>query len=449
MLNLINKISQIICLFSGLLFLNSCSEGEDTLDGQRFGLDVSLEMSELLSSGVELDKLDDKNKSKPIYLPKSKNYDSWTHRNGNSQHRIVHPSFSDDPKLVWKVGIGKGNSSKFRLTSDPVVSNNKIFVMNSGSVVFKISNMGLIEWKVNLTPPFDAESDTSAGGVAYGAGKLFATTGFGELFAISPDDGAILWKQRFKAPINSAPTIIDNQVFVITANGQAFAIDVDTGRIRWQQQSTLASATLLGGSSITSYGRLALLPFDSGELTAVLKDSGVRIWSASVSTTRKGSARSNINSVTSDPIVFKDIIYTANQGGRLIALDGSTGVRKWTDKDGSYSPIWVVDNSVFVVTDIADLKRLDRVTGDLIWSINLPKYPNKKKRDKSFAHFGPVLAGGKLWVASSDGFLRGFSPISGKILNQIPLSNGAASHPAIVNGVLYILNQRGQLLAFE
>ena len=73
----------------------------------------------------------------------------------------------------------------------------------------------------------------------------------------------------------------------------------------------------------------------------------------------------------------------------------------------------------------------------------------KKKRNKSYAHYGPVLAGGKLWVASSDGFLRGFSPISGKILNQIPLSNGAASHPAIVNGVLYILNQRGQLLAFE
>ena len=58
MLNLINKISQIICLLSVLLLLNSCSEGEDILDGQRFGLDVSLETSELLSSGVVLDKPD-------------------------------------------------------------------------------------------------------------------------------------------------------------------------------------------------------------------------------------------------------------------------------------------------------------------------------------------------------------------------------------------------------
>ena len=449
MMNLISKILQIICLFCGLWLLNSCSESEDILSGQRFGLDVSLETSELISSGIEVIKPDDRNKSKPILLPKPKNHDSWTHRNGNSRHRIIHPSFSDDPKLIWKIGIGKGNSSKFRLTSDPVVVKNNIFVMNSGSVVFKISSKGLVEWKVSLTPPFDAESDTSAGGVAYGADKLFATTGFGELFAISPENGAILWKQRFKAPINAAPTIIDSQVFVMTANGQAFSIDVDTGRIQWQQQSTLASAMLLGGSSVTNYGRLVLLPFDSGELTAVLKDSGVRIWSASVSMTRKGSARSNINSVTSDPVVFNDIIYTANQGGRLIALDGKTGVRKWTDIDGSYSPIWAVDNSVFIVTDLADLKRLDKATGDLIWSVKLPQFVNNKKRDKSFAHFGPVLAGEKLWVASSDGFLRGFSPISGKILNKTSLPNGAASHPAIVNGVFYILNQRGQLLAFE
>jgi outer membrane protein assembly factor BamB len=206
---------------------------------------------------------------------------------------------------------------------------------------------------------------------------------------------------------------------------------------------------LLGGSSVADYRRLALLPFDSGELTAVLKSSGIRIWSASVSTTRKGSARSNINSVTSDPVVFNDVIYTANQGGRLVALNANDGIRKWTDKDGSYSPIWVVDNSVFIVTDIAQLKRLDINSGELIWSVDLPKYPNKKKRNKSYAHYGPLLAGGKLWVASSDGFLRAFEPVSGNIFNKIKLPHGAASHASVVNGVYYILNQQGQLLAFK
>ena len=449
MLNLKYKIFWIIYLFIGLVFLTNCSEKEDVLTGQRFSLDVSLEDSKLILAGEDTNTAKMTNKVMPISLPSARNYDSWTHRNGNSQHRVEHPDFSNNPSLVWKLDIGKGNSSKFRLTSDPIVFDDKIYVMDSGSNVSRISTKGLLEWKVNLIPQFDAESDTSAGGIAFGAKKVFVSTGFGELFALSPNNGEVIWKHRFKAPINSAPTIIDENVFVITTNGQAFALNVATGRIKWQQQSTLAGAMLLGGSSVADYGRLALLPFDSGELTAVLKNSGIRILSASVSTTRKGSARSNINSVTSDPVVFNDVIYTANQGGRLVALNANDGVRKWTDKDGSYSPIWVVDNSVFIVTDIAQLKRLDKNSGELIWSVDLPKYQNKKKRNKSYAHYGPLLAGGKLWVASSDGFLRAFDPVSGNIFNKIKLPHGAASHASVVNGVYYILNQQGQLLAFK
>ena len=206
---------------------------------------------------------------------------------------------------------------------------------------------------------------------------------------------------------------------------------------------------LLGGSSVTIDGKLALIPFESGELTTVLKDSGVRIWSASVASTRKGSARSNINSVTSDPVVFDGIVYTANQGGRLVALKAETGARVWTAKDGSYSPVWVVDDSLFIVTDLAELKRLNKDTGDQIWSINLPQYLNKKKRNKSYAHFGPILAGAKIWVASSDGFLRSFDATSGQLLNKIRIPSGAASHPAIVDGSLYVLSQSGQLLAYK
>ena len=431
--------------------ISQCSETEDTVSGARFGLDIPLETSELISAGksIEVTETNNSNQILPISLPKQKNYLEWTHRNGNAEHKITHPYLSESLELLWKVNVGKGNGTKRRITSDPIVVDEEIFILNSFSTVVKLSKDGLIKWKTKLTPQFDRESETSAGGIAFGANKLFATTGFGELFAISSSSGEILWKQRFKAPINSAPTIFQNQVFVVTTNGQAFSLDGDSGRIQWQQQSTLPSAMLLGGSSVTIDGKLALIPFESGELTTVLKDSGVRIWSASVASTRKGSARSNINSVTSDPVVFDGIVYTANQGGRLVALKAETGARVWTAKDGSYSPVWVVDDSLFIVTDLAKLKRLNKDTGDQIWSINLPQYLNKKKRNKSYAHFGPILAGAKIWVASSDGFLRSFDATSGQLLNKIRIPSGAASHPAIVDGSLYVLSQSGQLLAYK
>ena len=153
--------------------------------------------------------------------------------------------------------------------------------------------------------------------------------------------------------------------------------------------------------------------------------------------------------MTSDPVVFKGIVYTANQGGRLVALKAEYGARAWTAKDGSYSPVWVVDKSLFIVTDLAKLKRMNKDTGKQIWSVSLPQYPNKKKRNKSYAHFGPIIAGAKLWVASSDGFLRSFDVTSGQLLDKIRIPSGAASHPAIVDGSLYVLSQSGHLLAYR
>ena len=110
--------------------------------------------------------------------------------------------------------------------------------------------------------------------------------------------------------INSAPTIIDEHVFVITANGQAFALDEATGRIKWQQQSTLAGAMLLGGSSVADYGRLALLPFDSGELTAVLKNSGLANLNIA------GMAKVNLNNAGGKE--------QAAIGQLIAAMDGKT-----------------------------------------------------------------------------------------------------------------------------
>ena len=112
MLNLNNKIINCICLIASCFVISHCSDGEDTLSGVRFGLDVPLETSELINSG-EMSEITESNISDqilPILLPEQKNYLEWTHRNGNAEHKIIHPYISESPELVWKVKIGKGLS---------------------------------------------------------------------------------------------------------------------------------------------------------------------------------------------------------------------------------------------------------------------------------------------------------------------------------------------------
>jgi len=106
---------------------------------------------------------------------------------------------------------------------------------------------------------------------------------------------------------------------------------------------------------------------------------------------------------------------------------------------------------VFLVSDRNELLRLDRATGERIWGVELPYYTARKlrKRDEIYAHFGPVLAGGRLLVASSDGQIRSYDPASGALVGTTALKGGAASAPAIVNGTLYVMTGKGQLAAFR
>jgi outer membrane protein assembly factor BamB len=106
-----------------------------------------------------------------------------------------------------------------------------------------------------------------------------------------------------------------------------------------------------------------------------------------------------------------------------------------------------------MVNDLNELVRLDRDTGESIWRTTLPDFVETgsflRKGRTVYAHFGPIMAGNRLVVASSDGQLRSFDPTSGALLGSVALPGGAASAPAIANGVLYVVNKNGQLLAFR
>jgi outer membrane protein assembly factor BamB len=74
---------------------------------------------------------------------------------------------------------------------------------------------------------------------------------------------------------------------------------------------------------------------------------------------------------------------------------------------------------------------------------------NPKRRSEIVAHHGPVLAGGRLHVASNDGFLRSYDPRSGALLSSVEIPGGATSDPVVAGGVLYVVSTKGQLHAFR
>ncbi len=431
-----------------LALLAGCTKREEIFEGQRF--DVRTPLTETLpDSDGQYVLRETVNREAAIRLRKATNVSNWSHRNGNAAHKVSHLAFSASPSPLWSVSIGQGNDRKHRITSDPIVIGDRIFTLDSQSAVQAHATTGVALWSRDLTPLSDKTEDASGGGLSYGDGLLFATTGFGELTALDPETGATVWQQKLDAPLSAPPTIGNGLVFLVSRDNKAWALDTKNGRIKWQQQSSDSGAVLIGGGAPAVSGKFVFLPFGSGEMMAVLTRNGLRVWSAAVSGSRRGQARSNIGDISGDPVVSQGRIYAANQAGRLIAVERRTGERLWTATEGSYSPVWPVGGAVFVVSDAAQLVRLDGRSGEVVWAVDLPKFVKAKTRENSITHFGPILAGGRLIVASSDGLVRSFDPVNGVEISSFALPKGAASQPAIVNGVMYVLSQNGQLHAFK
>ena len=391
------------------------------------------------------------NTSVPIAVGAAQALADWSHRGGNARHSAPNARLSAAPQLVFSVNIGAGNSKRQRVAASPVVSGGRVFAMDSGARLTAVSTSGAAQWSVDLTADFDRGGDVSGGGLATQGGRVFATTGFGELVALDAATGAVAWRQRLDAPLTGAPAVDGNAVYAVGRDGSAAALAVDTGRILWQVPGTPSASGMIGASSPAIGDGEVYFPFASGEIAAVAKDGGERTWGAAVAGKRLGRAYAVVGDITGDPVISGGVIYAGTAAGRTVAIDAATGMRLWTANEGALNPPLVVGGSVFVVNDEARLVRLDGGTGAVIWSVEMPYFTNDKakKRKGIFAHYGPVLAGGRIVVASSDGALRLFDPTNGAMVASVDIPGGAASAPALALGLLFVVGGRGQLHAFR
>lgn len=416
--------------------LAACGEDDVILPGERF---------DLRDGPVFV------NQSRAVNIPAAQANADWTHRNGDADHLITHPALGVALTEIFAAPVGEGDSRRARITADPVVAGGVVYTLDARATVTATSTSGTTLWSRNLTPGRDNPTDASGGGISVAGGQVYVTTGFGELTALDASSGATRWVQDLDAPAMSPPTIRGNLVYVVARNSAALALDAATGRIQWQLTSNPSTANFAGGSAPAVSSDIAVFPFPSGEVIGTFPQGGLRRWSSAVTGDRLGRAASLVTDIASDPVIDGDRVYVGNFGGRVVALDTIKGDRIWTAGEGAISPVWPAGNAIFLINDINQLVRLEAGTGQPVWRIDLPDIGEERsaRQKRVVGHYGPVLAGGRLIVSSSDGFIRQYDPASGGLTGTIAIAGGAASAPVVAGQTLYVVSKDGQLHAFR
>jgi len=440
------KLSVGIGLLGVLALVQGCSQRELILPGERIDPRAVLQgdtgsLPAPIGGTVAV----------PIRLPAQVANAEWTHRGGTPSHSIAHPALGTGTTLQWSAVVGEGAGRKHRITADPVVGAGRIYTLDSRARVSATSTAGGALWSVDLTPAGERADDASGGGLAFAAGKIFVTTGFGELVALDAASGAVAWRQKFDAGIGGAPTVVNGIVYVVARDASGWAIRADNGKLVWRLPGTPAPSGVTGVSSPAVAGQIAVFPFASGEMIAVLRQRGFQMWQATVAGERVGRSYALVSDLTGDPVIVGDRIYAGSSAGRAVAVTAAKGERIWTANEGATGPMQVVGGAVFLISDEARLVRLDAASGRAVWAVEMPYFvkDKPKRQQEIFAHYGPVLAGGRLFVASSDGLLRVFDPASGALVGSAAIPGGAASAPVVAGGTLYVMGANGQLHAFR
>ncbi|UWR21332.1 PQQ-like beta-propeller repeat protein [Sulfitobacter sp. S190] len=428
--------------------LGACVEPDPILQGAREDVRAVLQNPDVATQTAPEST---GNQSRPIALPAASTNANWTQTVGSPGTRVAHPALRATPQLVWSANIGQGDSRKQRITADPVVSDGRVFTLDAEALLTATSTSGATLWSTDLRPARDKEGEATGGGVVVADGTVYASLGYGVLAAVDAANGVVRWTQQLDATASGAPTVAGDLVYVTSGDDTGWAVNRSDGRVRWQINASDDASNVLGAPAPAISGDLAVFAFGSGEVQGVFRQGGLNRWDASVLGKRPGRALSSISDVTSAPVISGDTVYVGNQSGRIVALGLASGARRWTAREGAVGPVWPAGDSVFAVTDLNELVRLDATDGSRIWGVELPNYVKRKPRRQSriVPHNGPIIAGARVYVASGDGLLRSFDPTNGAALGTVEIAGGATTAPVVAGGTLYVVSSKGQLLAYR
>ena len=187
--------------------------------------------------------------------------------------------------------------------------------------------------------------------------------------------------------------------------------------------------------------------FSSGELGAYRYENGQPVWQDQLSRTRITTTVGLLSDVDANPVIDQGRVYALGQGGRMVSLELVTGQRLWELNVAGIASPWVAGEWVWAVTDQGVLFAIARANGKVLWKTQLRRYRKEKSESGSVSWQGPVLAGGRLVLLSSEGELAEVDPATGAVTRQTQVGSAFHLPPVVAGGTLYMLDDDGRIFA--
>ncbi|MFL6846875.1 MAG: PQQ-binding-like beta-propeller repeat protein [Sphingomicrobium sp.] len=386
----------------------------------------------------------------PMTLPAPVANTSWTQSGGSASKSVGHLALGTALTRIFTVPAGRGSSLTARLASAPVAADGRVYTIDTlGTVRAFDGRNGAKLWESQTPNDRGNEASLYGGGIAYDAGRIYATNGLGYVSALDVRTGGILWKVRPGGPLRGAPTIANNTIYVMSQDNQLYSLKEADGTTNWSQAAALEIAGVFGSASPAVGQGTVVAGFSSGELNAYRYENGRMVWQDALQRTSITTSVSSLSDIDADPVIDNGQVIAIGQGGRMVALELTTGQRLWELNIAGISTPWVAGDWIFVVTDDAKLLCVYRQNGHIRWINQLPQFEHPRGKRGQIDYVGPILAGQRLIVAGRNGTLINVDPVTGSFQSQTSAGAGVSQGPIVANSTLYIYDDAGRLTAYR
>ena len=363
---------------------------------------------------------------------------SWIKSWGGDEPGDPAPLVEFEPSLkvkkIWSTDVGDG-MGKQGLSMGPVYSSGALYAADhEGRLVVVDAATGKKTWDLKTKQPF-------SGGPSLDDTRLYMGTIDGRVIAYNRENGQELWNAQVSSEVLSPPASADGIVVVRCIDGRVFGLDADNGRRIWIYDHAVPLLTLRGNADVLVRAGIAFIGYDDGSVVSLRVADGSVVWNQTIVSPEGRTELERLADVGQQMVIIASDLIVSSYKSRLVSLAADSGRLLWFKEISSATGVAVDRTNLAVSEKNGDLWMLDRRNGSTIWKID---------RMENRGLTRPAFYGNYVVVGDQEGYLHWLDTDIGAVVARVRAGKkGFAAAPLAVGTTLYVLTQKGDLIAYR
>lgn len=339
-------------------------------------------------------------------------------------------------KLVeqWQRNTGAGQDARYQRLQ-PALLDGVFYVVDiEGQVSAWDAETGKRLWRNQLDMPI-------GGGIGVIDGVGFVGTLDGRVVAVNLDDGSVKWQAKTSSEVVSTPQANSDVVIAQAIDGRLFAFAVEDGEQRWSYDHAVPILSLRSNSAPLLVEDNVYVAFDNGQLLSFKAANGQLRWSERVAQPQGKTELERLVDLDTAPIEQGPYVFAAGYNARLVAVSKGSGRIAWGQDVSTANNIAAGEGFIVVTNADSHIMAFDADDGSLVWQ-------NDELHRRGVT--APAVLQDVVIAVDGEGYIHGLSASEGKLIARGRASREAVlAQPLVYNNTVYVLDIDGRFTAYQ